>query len=361
MHQIFISYRRIGGEAAAYLFHQKLSDLGYKVFYDIESIHNGRFDNKIYESIDHCSDVLVLLSPNSLDRCVNDDDWMRAEVSYAIEKNKNIVPLIMDGFDWPEVLPENMDAIRNYNGIPVSFRFFDGVIERVISHLSSNHSHHQTHHKDKKAVLLWADFNNVILDKIIKRLNINDECSFEELDDPLNILSRDLSEVDAIVLIVTDCTKFSNNELAIRRINQTLEDYVRQGGKLICTHDVIYRRTRNDLLQEMYGCKITHFKEATDVTYVKSEDCRENGLFTSLPETFMLHDAEICWGNLAYDVDVHFETPDGIPLVFSREYGSGVCIYLHSGDYKFDPPPSIGKPQKEFIDLLREAIHYNYY
>ena len=42
-YQIFISYRRSGGEALAYLLNEKLSALGYKVFYDIESLSSGRF------------------------------------------------------------------------------------------------------------------------------------------------------------------------------------------------------------------------------------------------------------------------------------------------------------------------------
>ena len=100
--------------------------------------------------------------------------------------------------------------------------------------------------------------------------------------------------------------------------------------------------------------------KADGVEYVKTEDCVENGQFTTLPESFVLHDAELCWGDLAYDVDVHFETPDGVPLVFSREYGNGVCIFLHSGDYKFNPPPSIGKPEREFVDLLRDAVKFDY-
>ena len=79
-----------------------------------------------------------------------------------------------------------------------------------------------------------------------------------------------------------------------------------------------------------------------------------------MPETFTLQDGELCWGEVEYYVDVHFKTPEGIPLVFSREYGDGICIYLHSGDYKFNPPPSIGKPEKEFIELLREAIYLRY-
>ena len=59
----------------------------------------------------------------------------------------------------------------------------------------------------------------------------------------------------------------------------------------------------------------------------------------------MLHDAEICWGKVAEDVDVYFETESGIPLVFSREYGNGLCIFLNSGDFK-----------KNFVELLKEAI-----
>ena len=70
----------------------------------------------------------------------------------------------------------------------------------------------------------------------------------------------------------------------------------------------------------------------------------------------MLHDAEICWGKVAEDVDVYFETEKGIPLVFSREYGNGLCIFLNSGDFKERPPRSILKPEKNFVELLKEAI-----
>ena len=360
MKQIFISYRRIGGVAAAFLLHERLTALGYEVFYDIESLQSGRFDNKIFHSIDECSDVLVVLSPSSLDRCVNEDDWMRAEVSYAIKQGKNIIPVMMDGFEFPATLPEEMDALRNYNGVPLQFKFFDGVMDRIVTHLTTKEHGTKSHAEGQKKILVWADFDNAILDKIIKRLALDDTYFVEELDDPLNILARDLDEIYSIVLIVTDCTKFSNNPSALTRINQALVDYVRYGGKLICTHDAIYRRTRNDLLQEMYGCKITHFREADGIDYVKTDDCKELGAFPSLPDGFVLHDAELCWGDLAYDVNVYFETPDGMPLVFSREYGNGVCIYLHSGDYKFNPPPSLGKPEREFVTLLRDAIQLDF-
>ena len=50
--------------------------------------------------IDECNDVLVILPPNSLERCVNEDDWMRLEVAYAIRQGKNIIPIMMKGFEW---------------------------------------------------------------------------------------------------------------------------------------------------------------------------------------------------------------------------------------------------------------------
>jgi len=142
-------------------------------------------------------------------------------------------------------------------------------------------------------------------------------------------------------LIVTDCTKFSSNIYAAKRINETLVRYVRKGGKLIGAHDVIYRRTKNELLQNMFGCKIVNFEQTETVHYHKTEECLEEDRFSNLPEDFVLHDAEICWGKVAEDVDVYFETESGIPLVFSREYGNGLCIFLNSGDFKERPPRSI--------------------
>ena len=69
-------------------FKRKLSALGYKVFYDIESLSSGKFNAKLLEVIDECNDVLVILPPNSLERCVNEDDWLRLEVAYAIRQGK---------------------------------------------------------------------------------------------------------------------------------------------------------------------------------------------------------------------------------------------------------------------------------
>ncbi len=355
-YEVFISYRRAGGEALAYLINEKLTQMGYHVFYDIESLAGGRFDTKLLEVIDSCEDVVVVLPPNALDRCNDPEDWLRIEVSHAIKAGKNLIPVMMKGFEWPKELPEDMAQLPNYNGEVATFEFFDGFIQRLQRNLLGKTRAQQTGRKDLKHVLFWSDFDHGTQAKIIKRLALDEGYYVEELVEPVEMLSKPLEHVYAIVLIDTDVTKLSNNDLTLSRINQALVSYVEQGGRLICTHDLIYRRTRNEGLQNMYGCRIKFFEARESVRYYKTDECKESGRFASLPDEFVLHDDEICWGDVAPDVDVYFETEDGRALVFGREYGNGMCLWLNPGDYKEFPPRSILKPEKEFVALLRETL-----
>lgn len=40
-YDVFISYRRDGGESTAKILRDKLSELGYQVFFDVESLRSG--------------------------------------------------------------------------------------------------------------------------------------------------------------------------------------------------------------------------------------------------------------------------------------------------------------------------------
>ena len=51
-YNVFISYRREGGEALACLLCERLKKLGCSVFYDVESLRNGMFNEKIYKVIE---------------------------------------------------------------------------------------------------------------------------------------------------------------------------------------------------------------------------------------------------------------------------------------------------------------------
>lgn len=134
MDQIFISYRRDGGEAMAQLFFDRLSSRGFSVFYDIESLKSGPFDTKIYSKIEECEDVIVVLPPQALDRCVYDEDWVRNEIRYALSLGKNVIPIMLRGFVFPEQLPADIAAIKNANGIVFeNMEYLDAKIDKLVS------------------------------------------------------------------------------------------------------------------------------------------------------------------------------------------------------------------------------------
>ena len=131
-YDVFISYRREGGETMALLLRDRLVAEGYRVFLDIESLNAGKFNTKLLNIIESCEDFIVILSEGSLDRCINDEDWVRREIKCAFESQKNIVPFILRGFVWPEELPEDISDLPMQNGInALSNEYFDAAIERL--------------------------------------------------------------------------------------------------------------------------------------------------------------------------------------------------------------------------------------
>lgn len=114
---IFISYRREGGVHAAKEIALELRERGYSVFFDGKSISSGRFWDTIRESVEACSDFLVVLTPGALDRCAagSEIDFVAREISLAMSLGKNIVPVMTDGFSFPDPMPECIRGLEEYN------------------------------------------------------------------------------------------------------------------------------------------------------------------------------------------------------------------------------------------------------
>ena len=115
-YDIFISYRRDGGKEWARMLSLELERLGYSVFLDFDELKDGIFDKRIMNAIESAPIFMIVLSPHSLDRCVNEDDWVRREIEYAISHSRHFVPVNPDctftGF--PEDLP---DGLKNGLGL----------------------------------------------------------------------------------------------------------------------------------------------------------------------------------------------------------------------------------------------------
>lgn len=136
-YQVFISYRRDGGEYLAGRISDKLRERGFKVFYDVESMRSGTFNTQLLEAIDVCEDFLLVLPPNGLDRCADEEDWVRKEIVHALKCKKNVIPIMMRDFEFPENLPDEIEIVKNYEGVRAASDYFDAVIDRIQSLLVS--------------------------------------------------------------------------------------------------------------------------------------------------------------------------------------------------------------------------------
>ena len=131
-YDVFLSYRRDGGETMAILLRDRLAAKGYRVFLDVEGLRSGDFNERLLRVIEGCTDFIVVLSQNSLDRCANKGDWVRREIAHALEKEKNVVPFFLRGFDWPDALPGDIASLPKQNGVNArDNEYFDAAVDRL--------------------------------------------------------------------------------------------------------------------------------------------------------------------------------------------------------------------------------------
>ena len=136
-YDIFISYRRENGEDTAKHLRDILVAKGYSVFFDTDSLQSGDFNRALLDVIENCKDFIIILSPNALDRCVNEKDWVRQELACALRNGKNIIPVFHRNFHFPEELPEDINDVRWKNGIDGSIKYFDAMVHKLIKFLHS--------------------------------------------------------------------------------------------------------------------------------------------------------------------------------------------------------------------------------
>ena len=132
---VFISYRRVNTSWALAIF-QNLTQNGYDVFFDFNGIASGDFEAVILENIRARAHFLVLLTPSALDRCAEPTDWLRREIETALESGRNIVPLMLDGFDFSNSEVTNqfsgkLSALKHYNALRVPADYFSEAMTRL--------------------------------------------------------------------------------------------------------------------------------------------------------------------------------------------------------------------------------------
>ncbi len=109
--QIFICYARVDQEFAYHLV-EDLSDYDIRIWMDVRNIpHGANWDMEVQKGLDETDIMLVLLTPASAASQNVADEW-----SYFIDKNKPIVPLLVEPCEVPFRLSrrQRVDFTQDY-------------------------------------------------------------------------------------------------------------------------------------------------------------------------------------------------------------------------------------------------------
>lgn len=133
---VFISYKRISLPTANNLYY-RLTTKGYSTFFDLEEMRSDDFDKQLLHYIGNAKDVFVILEEHSLDACKNgtwETDWFCREIMFALEHNKNIIPILLNGYEMPKEkdLPDKLKRLTKQDAPKFDFAYFSEYIERLI-------------------------------------------------------------------------------------------------------------------------------------------------------------------------------------------------------------------------------------
>ncbi len=132
---VFISYRRTNFPWALAIYKDLHHD-GYDVFFDYLSINSGDFEKIILENIKGRAHFIAVLTPSALERCNEPGDWFRLEIETALDEKRNIVPLMLEGFDFGspttiKSLTGKLLDLKKYSGLGVPAEYFDAAMKKL--------------------------------------------------------------------------------------------------------------------------------------------------------------------------------------------------------------------------------------
>lgn len=136
IYDIFISYKRKSLATANNLYY-RLTTRGYATFFDLEEMGRDNFNVQLLNYIENATEVFVILEEGSLDACKQDDwekDWFCHEIAFALEKKKNIIPILLNGYKMPseDSFPYKLKELSLKNAPEFNFSFFEAYLDKLI-------------------------------------------------------------------------------------------------------------------------------------------------------------------------------------------------------------------------------------
>lgn len=133
---IFISYKRKSLPTANNLYY-RLTTRGYSTFFDLEEMGRNNFNVQLLNYIENAKDVFVIIEEGSLDACKKEDwekDWFCHEIAFALEKKKNIIPILLNGYMMPseDYFPDKLKEFSFKHAPEFNFSFFEAYLDKLI-------------------------------------------------------------------------------------------------------------------------------------------------------------------------------------------------------------------------------------
>lgn len=167
-YDIFISYRRedatgnIAGRDIARGLKHYLESKGYTCFFDYSECTDGEFENTIIPAVRNSNYFLLVMTHGALDRCIEERDWVRREITEAMEANLKIIPVAISDKDHPEIsfrgdlpsLPSPLNRIENIQWSEVSMGSLyevsvDNLIEKRLNNDTESEDTNIIPHQEK--------------------------------------------------------------------------------------------------------------------------------------------------------------------------------------------------------------------
>lgn len=292
---IFISYRRDGGEQTARLIFEHLTQCRYSVFLDREELRSSEFNKQLYKRIEECKDFILVLSPNALDRCKNEGDWVRCEIAHALNCGKNIIPVIIGRFNFPEVLPRDIEELIKQNGVPFSLEFYDAFEVKLKSFLIS-----QPNRFGSKSRLSRNKFNKIVLlimlfQFFIMAIWIGIRLSGDSNDDnTISIQAAELTDFGMILPLEPLKLVCESNPDGSLEVTTNI-------GSLEISHESLIELIEQDNIGETINISIIELKESqiydyyatlnNDIAVVEINICTDEGIVLDLKDdvTFVMN------------------------------------------------------------------------
>jgi CHASE2 domain-containing sensor protein len=131
----FISYRRGGGKDFAVMLMQALRVRGCEVFLDVKDIRDGEWWPQLQAGITSAPNFILVLSPGMFDE--RKEDWVREEILHALAIGRKIIPIMQEGFAFPENLPAELQPLQKLQCIMHSHLHSEATIDKLEEFLRS--------------------------------------------------------------------------------------------------------------------------------------------------------------------------------------------------------------------------------